>query len=233
MVDHLNFEVYLFLSPQKFVISVNKESNEKIYEEELLLDLKKKNLDLSTLDKFLNDNIFKVEKILNEFVKDINLIINCENFLSINLSIKKNNYGEKLTTKNLNYILNEARDYCSDTFKEKRLIHILINNYLIDDQKYFNFPQNLKCNHFSIDISFICLPLSYVRELENIINKYQISLNRIISKSYMETYFLNEKISLNEMARNIINGHNLNEVVLTTKKQKNKSFFEKFFHFFN
>ena len=42
MVDHLNFEVYLFLSPQKFVISVNKESNEKIYEEELLLDLKKK-----------------------------------------------------------------------------------------------------------------------------------------------------------------------------------------------
>ena len=42
-----------------------------------------------------------------------------------------------------------------------------------------------------------------------------------------------EKINLDEMAKKIINGHNLNEVVLTTKKTENKTFFEKFFHFFS
>jgi hypothetical protein len=50
---------------------------------------------------------------------------------------------------------------------------------------------------------------------------------------YLKTYFIDEKINLDEMAKKIINGHNLNEVVLTTKKTTNKTFFEKFFHFFS
>ena len=77
------------------------------------------------------------------------------------------------------------------------------------------------------------LPLNYLKNLEDIIKKYQISLNRLISMEYLKTYFIDEKINLDEMAKKIINGHNLNEVVLTTKKTTNKTFFEKFFHFFS
>ena len=72
-----------------------------------------------------------------------------------------------------------------------------------------------------------------MKNLEDIIKKYQISLNRLISMEYLKTYFIDEKINLDEMAKKIINGHNLNEVVLTTKKTENKTFFEKFFHFFS
>ncbi len=233
MVDYTNFETYLFLSPKKFIILVIRETNEKIYENELLLDAKSKDLDLDKLDHFLNDNIFKIEKFLNDFVKNIHLIIDCEFFFSVNMSIKKNNYGELLTTSNINYVLNEAKHYCSDTLSNRKLIHLLIDNYLIDGKSYSNFPQNLKCNYFSLDINFICLPLNYVRKIEDTINKYQISLNRLISMKYIENYFSSENLPLNEMAQKIIDGYNLNEVVLTSKKVKNKSFFEKFFHFFN
>ncbi len=233
MVDYSNFETYLFLSPKKFIILVVKGDNEKIYENKLSLESKKEDLDLDKLDKFLNDNVFKIEKILNNFVKNIHMIIDCENFFSVNMSIKKNNYGELLTTKNINYVLNEARHYCSATLSNKKLIHLLIDNYLIDEKKYSTLPQNLKCNYFSLDINFICLPLNYVGKLEYIINKYQISLNRLISMKYIQNFFSNDKLSLNEMAQKIINGQNLNEVVLTSKKVKNKSFFEKFFHFFS
>jgi hypothetical protein len=72
-----------------------------------------------------------------------------------------------------------------------------------------------------------------LKNLEDIIKKYQISINRLISMEYLKTYFFDEKINLDEMAKKIINGHNPNEVVLTTKKTENKSFFEKFFHFFS
>ncbi len=233
MVNNSNFETYLFLSQKKFIILVTRETNEKIYENELLLNAKSKDIDLSKLDNFLNDNIFKIEKILKDFVKNIHLIIDCDFFFSINMSIKKNNYGELLTTTNINYVLNEAKYYCSDTLNNKKLIHLLIDNYLIDGKNYSNLPQNLKCNHFSLDIKFICLPVNYVRNLEYIINKYQISLDRLISMKYIKKYFLNDNLSLNEMAQKIINGHNLNEVVLTSKKVKNKSFFEKFFHLFS
>ena len=36
MDDQLNFQTYLFISPKKFVILVNTESNDKLYEKELI-----------------------------------------------------------------------------------------------------------------------------------------------------------------------------------------------------
>ena len=138
-----------------------------------------------------------------------------------------------ITSKSLNYILNEARDYCSNTLENKKLIHVLIDDYFIDDKKYSDLPVNLRCNNYSLNINFICLPLNYLKNLEGIIKKYQISLNRLISMEYLKTYFIDEKINLDEMAKKIINGHNLNEVALTTKKTENQTFFEKFFHFFS
>ena len=233
MVDIVNFETYLFLSPNNFTISVTKNDNEKIYEKKLLVKPKTHDLDLDKLDQFLNDNIFKIEKILNSFVKNINLIIDSHKFFSVKISIKKNNYGELITSKSLNYILNEARDYCSNTLENKRIIHVLIDDYFIDDKKYLNLPVNLRCNHYSLNINFICLPLNYLRNLEDCIKRYQISLNRLVSMKYIKTYFSDEEINLDEMAKKIINGHNLNEVELTTKKTENKGFFEKFFHFFS
>ena len=233
MVDTANFETYLFLSPNNFVISVIKKNNDKIYEKKLFLDSKYQDLDLDKLDQFLNDNIFKIEKILNSFVKNINLIIDTHKFFSVKISIKKNNYGELITSKNLNYILNEARDYCSNTLENKRIIHVLIDDYFIDDKKYLDLPVNLRCNHFSLNINFICLPLNYLKNIEDCFKRYQISLNRLISMQYIKTYFSDEKINLDEMAKKIIDGHNLNEVELTTKKTENRGFFEKFFHFFN
>ena len=233
MVEYSNFDTYLFLTPKKFIILVVKETKEKVYENELSLVSDNKDFDLDKLDEFLNDNIFKIEKILNNFVKNIHLIIDSRKFFSVKMSIKKNNYGELITSKSLNYILNEARDYCSNTLENKKLIHVLIDDYFIDDKKYSDFPDNLRCNNYSLNINFICLPLNYLKNLEGIIKKYQISLNRLISMEYLKTYFIDEKINLDEMAKKIINGHNLNEVVLTSKKTENKTFFEKFFHFFS
>ena len=233
MVEYSNFETYLFLTPKKFIILVVKETKEKIYENELSLVSNNKDFDLDKLDEFLNNNIFKIEKILNNFIKNVNLIIDSENFFSFSMSIKKKNYGEILTTTNINYILNEARYYCSNTLKNNKLVHLFIDNYLVDGKNYSNFPQNLRCDHFSLDINFMCLPSNFVSKLEDIIKKYQISLKKLLSMKYIEKHFSNKNLNLDVMVQKIIDGDNPNEVVLISKKAENKSFFEKFFHFFN
>ena len=233
MDDYLEFKTYLFISPKKYIINVNSGDKRKIYEKELILESKTKYLDLKILDNFLNENIFKIEKILNNFITNISIIIDCEEFFSTYISIKKNNYGEIITTKSLNHILNEAKVQCSNTLSGHKIIHILIDSYFIDGKKFLDLPKNLKCNFFSLDISFVCLPLDYIKRIENIINKYQISINHIISMKYLKTLFINDNLELNEMVKKVIDGHNLNEVVLTTKKPENKTFFEKFFHFFS
>ena len=83
-----------------------------------------------------------------------------------------------------------------------------------------------------MDINFICLPLNFIKKIENILSKYQISINRLISMKYLESLFLDQNVDFSEMAKKVIDGHNLNEVVLSSKKSENMSFFEKFFHFF-
>ena len=52
MVDYLNFETYLFISPKKFIIIVNTEKKEKIYEKELIFEKEIEEIDLETLDNF-------------------------------------------------------------------------------------------------------------------------------------------------------------------------------------
>ena len=94
-------------------------------------------------------------------------------------------------------------------------------------------PQQLECDYISLDISFICLRDKFFKNIEQVINNYQISVNRIISMKYIKKIFDNENLDFVDMAKNIIEGYNPNEVSVTSKKPKNKGFFEKFFHFFN
>ena len=234
MNKELNFETYLLITSKKFLLSVKEiQSSKNIYQQEEIFVNDVNLSELSKLDKFLSENIYKAEKKLNEFIKDIYLIIDSNEFFFLDLSIKKNNNGEVLSTNNLKHLLNEARDQCRNTLKYKKIIHIIIDNYLVDNKKFSFMPQNLKCNFFSIDISFICLSNDSLKPFEKIINKYQISVNRIISLKYIQTMFKDKNLDTIKMAKNIINGYNQNEVALVAKKSTKKGFFEKFFHFFN
>ena len=73
---------------------------------------------------------------------------------------------------------------------------MLIDNYFIDKKSYPSFPENLRCNFFSIDIKFICLSEIYIREIEKILKKYQISINNILNAEYVEG-FLDKSIFSN------------------------------------
>ena len=87
MNDYLNFDTYLYVSSNKFTISVNTETKKKIYEKELTLKTDIEYIDFDILDQFLNENIFKIEKLLKNFVKNIYVIIDCEEFFSIDIFI--------------------------------------------------------------------------------------------------------------------------------------------------
>ena len=115
MDDYLDFETYLSLSPEKFIIKVNTETKKNLYEKELILSSNSKHVDLEKLELFLNENIFKIEKILNGFIKKIIMIIDSDDFFSVDISIKKNNYGNILSLKTLNYLLYDLKDYCKES----------------------------------------------------------------------------------------------------------------------
>ena len=234
MTKKENFQIYLYLNHSKFIIYATEIlSNEKIYFEKLEIKENFTELKLSKLDEFLDSNIFKIEKKLNNFIKEIYVILDNKEFHSIKLSIKKDNNGNLINSETLIHPLNDLKNLCQSNLQNKKIIHFLIEKYLIDNKFYTTLPENVNCNIFSLDTEFICLSKNLIENIEKILKKYHISLNQILSASYVEKFKDNTDNTIFTTASRIISGHNSNEVLLIGKANKKQGFFERFFNFFN
>ena len=235
MKDNQNFETYLFLSPKKFIISVNQKKDfKRIYYKEILNNNSTDEIDLDLINYFLENNIFEIEKKIRKFIKNIYLIIDSKKFLTLQLSIKKNNYGNTINKNNLVYLLSEAKEECKKTINNSKIVHMIIDSYLIDEKYFSSFPADLKCNFFSIDLSLICLSNNFIKKIEMILNDYQISIAHVLDSQYLENFLnQNEGNDIFEMSSKIVDGYNVNEVIIVPKISNNKGFFERFFNFFN
>ena len=234
MTSKSDFRTYLYLNHNQFIIYVAEIlTNEKIYFEKFEIEENFTELKFSKLDEFLNFNIFKIEKKLNNFIKDIYVILDSNEFHSIKLSIKKDNNGNLINSKALIHPLNDLKNLCQSNLQNKKIIHFLIERYVIDNKFYTTLPENVNCNIFSLDTEFICLSKILIENIEKILKKYHISLNQILSASYLEKMKDNSDNTIFTTASRIISGYNSNEVLLIGKTNKKYGFFEKFFNFFN
>ncbi len=234
MDNAINFESYLFISPKKLIISViKKKSFENIYKKEKIVDIDNEQSRFDVIDKFLSQNIFSIEKLLKSFVKNINLIIISEDFFPVEISLRNNNHGKLISQENLIYLLNEAKDQCKKTLQNKKIIHMLIENYSLDNINFTSLPNGAKCNFFSLDIKFICLPNNLVKIFEEVLSKYHISINHLLSADYLEEYFNNNEINIFNKASRAIDGCNLNEVKIVNKIPRKSGIFERFFNIFS
>ena len=226
-------KTFIFISFNKFIIISLNEVNKINYKKETIFKDQNKKFDLDLFDKFLNENIFKIEKELGEFIKVIHLIIDNEEIFSVNLSIKNKINETKINTKIINNLLIEAKSYCEETLKKAEVIHMKIDQFYIDNEHYKVLPDKVSCKSLSLDLSFICVPNNILNNVEKILNKFQISVYRTISYQYLHSFFKISSNNLELVAQKILTGFNENEVILMQKKSINLGFFEKFFNFFN
>ena len=188
---------------------------------------------LKKLDYFLAKNILKIEKILKNFVKDVYIILDDKEFLPIEISIKKDHNGNSISQENLINPLNVLKNLCQFSYKDKKIIHMLIENYQIDGKDYSFLPDNLKCNNFSLDIKFICLSKNLIEHYESVLKRYHILVNQILNAEYIEQFQDQQNPNIYTTASRIISGYNNNEISLVNKNLKSKGFFEKFFDLFS
>jgi len=234
MDNDINLESYLFISSKKLIISViKKKTFENIYKKEKIIEVNEGQSKFEVIDKFLKQNIFSIEKNLECFIKKINLIIVSEDFFPIEISLRNNNHGKLISQENLIYLLNESKDLCKKTLQNKKIIHMLIKNYLLDEKSYSSLPDETKCNFFSLDIKFICFPDNLIKIFEEVLSKYHISIDQILSADYLDGYFNKEEIDIFNKASRIIEGCNLNEVKIVNKIPKKSGLFERFFNIFS
>ena len=90
MNEELEFETYLSISPNKFGIYLLDVNNFKnLYKQEIILKGISNSINLNDLKKFLDENIFKIEKLLGKFIENIFLIIENEKIFNLQIGIRK------------------------------------------------------------------------------------------------------------------------------------------------
>ena len=234
MIEELEIETYLFISQTEFKIYLFDTKNlTNLYKKEITYKNETDYINFNELDKFLEDNIFKIEKLADNFIKKIFLIIDSNEIMELSFGIKKKNYEKKINKKFLENILIDAKYLFRENYKNSKIMHILISKYLYDDNTDLKFKQEFKGDHLCIEIIFKYVSSSFVSEINKVLEKYQIEIASCMDGNYIKNFFIDDQIEFSEMIYKIQNGFNENEVKLIPKNTKKMGFFEKFFQLFS
>ena len=112
-------------------------------------------------------------------------------------------------------------------------MHFVVNRCLIDGINYTSFDKEIDGEDMIIEVNFISISNILVKEISNVLEKYQIKIDRLFEKKYIKNLFKKEHLDLSLIAFKIQIGHNKNEITLVPKNLKKRDFFEKFFQLFN
>jgi len=231
MIENSNFETFLYISKNKYQIFVYDKNNlNNLYIEEI----KNNNeIELNTLSKFLDENIYKIEKMIKKFVRNIILIIEDDKVLEFSISLKKKNYEKNIDQKDLENSLIEIKDIFRENYKDQILMHMVIVN---NDKNETNFQlndENNIVNYLFLEVNFISIPNNFTFYFDKLLESHQIKISRYMSYNYIKSYTGEDSTELSVMANKLKNGLNKNEVQLVSKSVRNRGFFEKFFQLFS
>lgn len=231
MIENSDFETFLYISKSKYQIFVYDKNNLKnLYNEEIGYS---DEIELNTLSKFLDDNIYKIEKKIKNFIRNIILIIEDDKILEIGISLKKKNYEKSENQKQLENSLVEVKDIFKENYQDLLIMHMVIveneNNFL------FNNTNN-NDDYLFLEVNFISIPNRFTFYFDKLLENHQINIKRYMSGDYIKSFFdieSKESMELFVMANKLNDGLNKNEVQLISKSKENRGFFEKFFQLFS
>ena len=228
MIEYTDFETFLYVSKNKYQIFVYDKNNLKnLYNEEI-----KNNdgIELNILSKFLDENIYKIEKTIKKFIRNIILIIEDNKVLDVGISIKKKNYEKYIDQKYLENSLVEVKDIFKENYQDLIIMHMIIveneNNFLLNNT-------NSNDDYLYLEVNFISITNYLTINIDKLLANHQIKINRYMSGDYIKNFFNEDSTKLPAMASKLNNGLNKNEVQLISKSVENNSFFEKFFQLFS
>ncbi|WP_440697749.1 hypothetical protein [Candidatus Pelagibacter sp. HIMB1709] len=234
MIDVSEVQTYLIISKKNFVIYLfDKKKLKTLYYEKLDLENKINDLDLESLNNFLNENIFKIEKLIGNFIKNIFIYLETEDIFNINISLKKKSYEKKLQVNFLENLLVEAKDLIQENYDKYKITHMVINKYIINGKIYTNFINNQDTDNLGLEINFKCFHKNLLLQITHILDKYHIEIDRFLDLKYVNSSFPDENIDPVIRCYKVLDGFNQNEINLEPKNIKKIGFFEKFFQLFS
>ena len=153
--------------------------------------------DFNYTAKIINEDLESIEKEVKKVFKNISVVVNEKDLFCTNLSGFKKLNGSKVEKRDLDYILNEAKNSITKNREKDSILHILNSNFILDKTKQKKMPLNIFGDHLSLHMTFISIPKNNLKNIDSIFNHNHLQVDRIISKPLADgIYLLNKKKDL-------------------------------------
>ena len=134
-MNNNNFQTFFDCGSSKVRAAIfNRNKDETLYAESEFFR------DRTNLEFKIQKIIASFEKDTNEYIDNINLMIDSPKLTSIGISISKKLDGSKLKHANVKFLIQEAKQQILKYYIDYNIIHIIINNYKIDGVDYSYLP---------------------------------------------------------------------------------------------
>ena len=192
------------------------------------------NLNFKVILNLLQKNIRKLEKELGFYLNSGNISVKSKTYQSILFSVKNIFDEKKLDKEVITKIVKSGIQQLYNNDQNLNILHVILKKYIIDDNVYISFPENIKFKKIILEIEFICLDKNFIDKIKNLFNNCKIEVKNIVSYDYATRYlndFKDDTMCLS--AKKILDGVNPSEVVLLEDTSKNEGLFDKVFNIFD
>ena len=139
------------------------------------------------------------ESKISTHLENLTVLHDSSDIYTIELSIKKK-LEQKITLKDFcSSIVLEAKQLIKNSYPNKKIIHSIVNKYIINDNEFLNIPEKIfKKDSVILEIIFICLPYCQYKNVKEIFKKNNLNILSFFSSSLVKSfkyinYFKNNK----------------------------------------
>tara|TARA_A100001015_G_scaffold86744_1_gene96390 strand:- start:13 stop:1179 length:1167 start_codon:yes stop_codon:yes gene_type:complete len=142
------------------------------------------------LNESLNKLIRDAEKKLSTHLVDVNVLYDSPEYNFIDFSIKKSFDLPTLMSKYYQSLVEEANFIISENNFRDRVIHITINNIIVDDNKKLEtISYDIKIKSLILELKFICLKKSLINNLISKFKESNLKISNIYCSSYVKSIY--------------------------------------------
>ena len=188
------FETIIDFGSENLRIGVFDNKKQCIYSSSIKTsEISKKN----SSDQLLNKLIRGAETQLSKHLDNINVLYDSSKFYSIDLSIKKTFDQPTLINDHYLSLIDEANFIISENNFKDQIIHIIVNNIIVDENKKLEiYSGDIKIKSFILEIKFICLNKELISHISNIFKKNNLNISNIYCSSYVKSHFYKNNIEI-------------------------------------
>ncbi|MBD1145846.1 hypothetical protein IDH13_02990 [Pelagibacterales bacterium SAG-MED34] len=182
-----NFDAILDVGSKNLKLGVFNNENKNIYSAKKIIN--------DTFEKSLNILVRDAEKYLSSHIDDVVVLYDSPKYYSLEISIKKVFDYSTSIKKIYNDLIQEAHFLISRNNFKDQVIHLIINNIIVDENKTLDkITNDFKIKSLVLEIKFICLNKILIENITNKFKNNNLKILNLYCTSYVKAYSFKKQL---------------------------------------